>query len=52
MSVNLTLEVVNTSVQTQMDHSSAHVTVAIACHLMVEIAVVSDFLNVIQSLNS
>ena len=43
MSVKLTVEVVNKSVQIQMDPLSAHVTGAIACHLMVEIAMVNGF---------
>ena len=35
MSVRLTMETVIKSVPTQMDHLSAHVIQAIACHLIV-----------------
>ena len=41
-SVKLTMVVVNKSVPTQMDHSIVLVIWAIVCHLMVEIAVVSE----------
>ena len=43
MSVKLTMVVVNKSVPTQMDHSSVLVIWVIACHLVVEIAMVRKF---------
>ena len=42
-SVKLTMEVVNKSVPTQMDRLSVLVVWVIACHLMVEIAMVRKF---------
>ena len=42
MSVRLTMEAVNISATTRMDHLSAHVIRAIACHLVALIALVSD----------
>ncbi len=40
MSVRLTVEAVNKYVPTQMDHLSAHVIRAIACHLTVQTVLV------------
>ncbi len=43
MSVRLTMEIVNKYVSTPLDHLSAHVFRVIACHLIVQTALVSDY---------
>ena len=43
MSVRLTMVAVSKSVPTRMDRLSAHAIRAIACHLIVQIVLVSDY---------
>ena len=50
MSVRLTMEAVNKSVTTRMDHLSAHVIRAITCHPIVHSVLVSDCMVLINFL--